>query len=158
MDLEELIVKGEKFLKEREYKKAEKIFNKAIEKDQNCKEAWYGLGTAVYKLGQEREAISYYNKALSLDQNYIGPLKGIAWISQKMNNLEDAIKYYDKILKIKPSAVILTRKGEVLHNQKKYTGTLECCNKALELDPYYNKAIELKKLVENKIIEEKAMK
>lgn len=182
MSIDELIEKGEEFLNKEKYEKAEKIFNNAIEEypdSPNIKKAWYGLGTAVYKLSQkrsgqekldqEKEAISYYNKALILDPNYIGPLKGIAWVYREMDKPDNnkAIECYDKILKIcydrikiKTSPVTLTvltktliKKAQVLYiTQKKYAEALECCDKALELVPDYNKAKELKAFLKSRIM------
>jgi len=66
---QELCEKGFEKLKNNEFKKAIEFFNKAIDINSKYKEAWYGRGVAIEKLGERnyREAIKSFRKVLETD-------------------------------------------------------------------------------------------
>ncbi len=72
-----------------------------------------------------------------------------------MGQKKEALIYFDKSLKIQPDDVItLHNKSSALSELGRFDEALKCVNKALKLNPKMNEAIELKKLILEKISNE----
>lgn len=127
------------------FNEAMEIYNKILELDKNCKEAYYNQGIIYYRLGEleknkkskiekYEQALLFYDEALKLDKNYKVALNNQGIIYYRLGKLEK-----DKGLKI-----------------EKYEQALVCIDKALELDQEYilgykNKIIIIKSIFkENK--------
>ena len=63
---------GEALAKKGEYDKALLVFNKAIEINPKCAQAYFGRGNVFFAKGLLNKAIIDYNKSISLDPSYGG--------------------------------------------------------------------------------------
>ena len=88
--------------KEQLLKKAVNCYNKAIESDPNCIEAWYEKGNTLLLMKKPDEAISCFDKALKIDKKH-----GKSWYKKgnalyRLKKYDEAITCFDKALEIFP--------------------------------------------------------
>jgi tetratricopeptide (TPR) repeat protein len=114
------------FLKK--YDEAVECCDKIIEIDPKDVAAWASKGLALSGLKRNEEAVKCWKKAVEIDDNYVG-----MW-NKKIHSLQDS-KGYDDSMLIRILIVKLAGKGMSYAFIKKYNESLECSNKALELDP-----------------------
>nr|WP_081720188.1 tetratricopeptide repeat protein [Methanobrevibacter arboriphilus] len=84
-----------------------------------------------------------------------GVLSSKGSVLSDLGQKKEALIYFDKSLKIQPDDVItLHNKSSALSELGRFDEALKCVNKALKLNPKMNEAIELKKLILEKISNE----
>ncbi|HXV66729.1 MAG TPA: tetratricopeptide repeat protein [Nitrosopumilaceae archaeon] len=65
--IEELVIKGKKFLEEGNFEEALGFFEQALLLNQSDPELWNHKGTTLRSMGRYDEAIECFNKSLELD-------------------------------------------------------------------------------------------
>jgi tetratricopeptide (TPR) repeat protein len=113
-----------------------RLYDKALNLDPLCFDAWLQKGFVLDRLGRSQEALECYNKALEIEPGHLGTkcLKGFAY-----NNLKDhekAIECYDEVLKVNSEDIFsLCQKGLILENIGRYGEAMEAYDRVLEVDP-----------------------
>lgn len=128
--------------------------NDAIENDSSDDEAWHILSGILLKLDRIEEAENAINKAIELNNNSAEYFhtKTVIYIHKK--ETENALKTIEIALKIEPNNPLFWKtKGVIQYYDKKYIEAIFFTNKAIELDPYFKKAIEDRNNAINKLKE-----
>ena len=110
-----LFKEGLRYLESKEYHKAIKCFDKAIEIDPKNAVAWIEKGYALNELGNLLEAIKCFDKAIEIDPKNIFAYRGKGVALRRSRWHKEAIKCFDKAIEIDPkNAVVLNDKGTAL--------------------------------------------
>ena len=94
------LLKGQKFLKKKEFGKALEIFKKLEKKDLKDKTIFFYLGLVHFELNKYDESINYYNKFLKEQPNSLAALYNLALVKQFAGKLKEAQEIYLKVLGI----------------------------------------------------------
>ena len=94
------LLKGQKFLKQKEFGKALKIFQKIEKKNIKDKRIFFYLGLVYFELNKYDKSIDYYNKFLNEHPNSLGALYNLALVKQVVGDLQHAQEIYLKLLSI----------------------------------------------------------
>jgi len=154
MELEawELVNKGTSLRRLGKPQEAIACYNKALEINPKCAEAWNNKGVALGSLGKEQEAIACYDKAIE-----INPRDADAWNNKgdalrSLGKYQEAIACCDNAIEINPrDADAWNNKGIALGGLGKYQDEIACYDKAIEINhreavAWYNKGNALGKL------------
>lgn len=97
----EYLSDGDNFQNKKEYYKANKAYEKAIDVNpDNCKFAYNNNGNALVQLGEIEEAITCYKNAISQGSSYIDALYNLSIRYEKLKRYDLTIDLYERILKI----------------------------------------------------------
>jgi tetratricopeptide (TPR) repeat protein len=118
------------------YKEAIKDYEKAIKKDNNNSDYYFGIGKCYDKLGDASKALKYYTQAYVLDNNNLGAIKYRAELYERNNEYFKALTDYKTYLTIDKSNTEVYERISALHvllNQNKEA--IEDLNKAIDANP-----------------------
>lgn len=108
---QQLLVKGNELIKQRNYEEAKSALKKAIEKDPNFYDAYISYATALRKTQDYQEAMNVVDKAIKINpQNPKGFYeKSLIYVSMASNAAtdEEAKAYYDNALAMIEKAISL---------------------------------------------------
>ena len=96
---------GKKFIKERNYLEAEKIFLNLLNKDKKDKDLMlvnYFLGIIYFELQNYKKSKFHYESSLKFNPNSKEILINLAYLEQSYGNLEEAKDIYQKLLTLNP--------------------------------------------------------
>jgi tetratricopeptide (TPR) repeat protein len=153
-----LFEEGLGYLESKEYHKAIKCFDKAIEINPKNAAAWSEKGYALNELGNLLEAIKCFDKAIEINPKNTFAYRGKGDALRRSKWYKEAIKCFDKAIEINPkNAAALNDKGTALLDLKEYNEAIECFDKAIELEkmtekkPIYlcNRGLALRRLEKN---------
>ena len=117
--------------------------DEAIKNDPCNTDSWQQKSAILLESGKLNEAKNAIDKAIDLEKDDAEVFHTKAVIYTHCKDYDDAQKAIDLALKIEPkNACFWKTKGFIYYAQKKYIETIFFCNKAIELDPYFKKAIE----------------
>ena len=94
------LLKGQKFLKQKEFGKALEIFQKIEKKNIKDKRIFFYLGLVYFELNKYDKSIDYYNKFLKEQPNSLGALYNLALVKQVVGDLQHAQEIYLKLVSI----------------------------------------------------------
>ena len=94
------LLKGQKFLKQKEFGKALEIFQKIEKKNIKDKRIFFYLGLVYFELNKYDKSIDYYNKFLKEQPNSLGALYNLALVKQVVGDLQHAQEIYLKLISI----------------------------------------------------------
>lgn len=154
-EIDFILKKANKFLKEKKFEEAIAVIDEALELDPNNLGALEKKGDALFKLGNNDEALLNYEKILQISPNHvvrsgkplfekvleINPNHVFAMNKKgenllKQDSLDEAILYFDKVLEINPNhADSLSNKGVTLEILGSSEEAKQYFDKALEIDP-----------------------
>lgn len=101
---------GVEFLKNGQYKEAEELFEKAIEKDKNVGDAYRGIGISKWEQADYEEAKEAFENALENDAEKTGTLYNLLGNCEiNLENPEGALNYYRLALEAKDNSEALIR-------------------------------------------------
>lgn len=108
-------------------------------------EALYGYGTALYKMGNDQEALDKYYEALSVltEENTLlfELYKNMGNIFVRQNDFDGAEEYYNKAYTMNPeSDVLLVNLGTLEVQRQDFDKSLYCFRKAVEINSENEKA------------------
>ena len=98
MDLET----GKKFVRERNYIEAEKIFINLLHKGENLILVNYFLGIIYFELQKYKQSKFHYENSLKLSPNSKEILINLAYLEQSYGKLKEAKSIYQKLLNLDP--------------------------------------------------------
>ena len=93
---------GKKFVRERNYLEAEKIFLNLLNKDENLMLVNYFLGIIYFELQNYKKSKFHYDNSLKFNPNSKEILINLAYLEQSYGNLDKAKEIYEKLLNINP--------------------------------------------------------
>ena len=93
---------GKKFVRERNYLEAEKLFLNLLNKDENLMLVNYFLGIIYFELQNYKKSKLHYKNSLKLNQNSKEILINLAYLEQSYGNLKEAKEIYEKLLNLNP--------------------------------------------------------
>jgi len=129
--------------KDRDYAKASKHFEHALELDPQFAEAALRLGLAFEDDRQFRRAIGAYERCLAIEPDHFQAATNIGEAYRKNEEYADAIKAYDRALAMRPDYLYaLAGRGECLRMLGRYDEALVWFDKALEGGPNHAFAIQ----------------
>ena len=93
---------GKKFVRERNYLEAEKIFLNLLNKDKDLMLVNYFLGIIYFELQNYKKSKFHYESSLKFNPNSKEILINLAYLEQSYGNLEEAKDIYQKLLTLNP--------------------------------------------------------
>ncbi len=93
---------GKKFVRERNYIDAEKIFINLLQKGENLILVNYFLGIIYFELQKYKQSKFHYENSLKLSPNSKEILINLAYLEQSYGKLKEAKDIYQKLLKLDP--------------------------------------------------------
>jgi len=98
----EMVFKGNSFADAGKYNEAIECYDKAIEIDSRCKDAWNNKGNLLADQKKYSEAHKCYDEALKIDPKYVSALYNKATVLMDEGKYDVARKYLEKVLHINP--------------------------------------------------------
>jgi tetratricopeptide (TPR) repeat protein len=98
--LKEIILKGNEYYYNKEYKEAIECYDKALEIDPNNTNASVSKGVALHNLGKYDKSIECYDKALEIDPNYADAWYNRACSKVKKGDIDDGLTDLKKAIEI----------------------------------------------------------
>lgn len=146
------LIKGNSLLELEKYHKAIDSYDKALELDDKYAEALNQKGNTLFclvgieGLGRLEEAIICYKNAIRYLPGMIYSYIGAAQALGKLGRFEEALNYYNQAIEINPGrADIYCDKAEMLFeigyseagdvSSGRFREALQCCSRAVELEP-----------------------
>ena len=93
---------GKKFVREKNYLEAEKIFLNLLNKDKDLMLVNYFLGIIYFELQNYKKSKFHYESSLKFNPNSKEILINLAYLEQSYGNLEEAKDIYQKLLTLNP--------------------------------------------------------
>ena len=93
---------GKKFVKERNYIEAEKIFINLLKKGENLILVNYFLGIIYFELQKYKQSKFHYENSLKLSPNSKEIFINLAYLEQSYGKLKEAKDIYKKLLNLDP--------------------------------------------------------
>jgi len=116
-------------------------YDKALNLNPNCYEAWNNRGNTLNKLGRKEEAIISYDKTLQINPDYHYAWRNRGYVLNNLGKKEEAIISYDKALKIKPNYhEAWNSRGIALMSLGRYKEAIASYDKALDIEPDMHEA------------------
>jgi len=175
-DVDELVKAGNQAQQNNDFEGALEFFNQAITNGSSRPDVYAGMGFALDSMGQYENATEYFNKALEVDPNFKPAIERLKRINENIENDNPngnmslinelvekgnkaqtenypdlALSYFLQALDtgiIRPD--VYAGIGFALDSMGQFENATEYLNKALEVDPNFEPAIEgLKRINEN---------
>ena len=164
---------GNVFLKKNEFDEAIKSYDKAIKLKNDYFEAYHNRGNAYLKLKKIDKAINNYNLATKFNPNYLAAYKSKVDLYYNFKNYEQALIEIENVLRLDPSNdKIYQKRGDIFAEKNQLDLALRNYENAYTLNPdeafllgsiqitknkmcYWSDFFQLKKEVENKILDKK---
>jgi tetratricopeptide (TPR) repeat protein len=133
---EEAVERGIEYYKQEQDEEAINEFNKAIEIDPNCAEAYYNRGKAE-EFDYADQAIADYSKAIKLNPNYVEAYnwRGMAYELDK-KNYDQAIADFTRAIEINPNYInAYVNRGTAYNSKKEYDKAIADDTRVIEMEP-----------------------
>jgi tetratricopeptide (TPR) repeat protein len=133
-ELAELFQEGKRTIEKRDFETAKNKYQRIIEIDKECAEAWNNLGLALCELDQYRESIEAYSH-ISEEQRTDKTWYNIALAHYYSRDYDDALSCIQNILrKDSYNSIALDLKGKVHLEQEDYQNAMTCFNQGFTID------------------------
>ncbi len=101
---ENLSANGWQLWGQRKLAEAQKVFERAVDKDPGNANAWNGLGWSQFNQGKNLNAKESFEKCLEIEPKHAAALNGLGWIAKAQNKVDEAIGHWEKAVKAAPTA------------------------------------------------------
>ncbi|MFH2096726.1 MAG: tetratricopeptide repeat protein [Bacteroidota bacterium] len=101
-DVNEINLQGLTAFYSEDYRKAIRLFERALEIDPEFTAAMYNLGLCHYALGEKEVAIEWYSKTIALDSKYADAYFERAYVKYELEDYEGSVKDYSKSIELDP--------------------------------------------------------
>ncbi len=125
---------GSTFFEKKDFSKSEKIYEKALQVEENDAHAHNNLGNAYDQLGKNKKAIEAYQNALKIISNYSFPYNNLGNSLSKLGKYEEAIQCFQKAIRLNPDdAVPYINLGNALFALGNYKEAILAYQKFIQL-------------------------
>jgi tetratricopeptide (TPR) repeat protein len=93
-----LLWEGNEYLKQKQFKKALKKYEKAVNTYPRYYEAWYKMGIAYFNLDNFKEAINCLQKAVKIKPEFSSALYNMGIVYRELGDYQKAIKCFERLL------------------------------------------------------------
>ena len=127
-----------------------RLFDEAIQLNQNNALAYFGRGTVYSELKQHERALADFNKSIELDANYLDAYNNRAITYKGLENFDAALKDFDAAVRLNPNdADIYYNRGNTYMEKDDFNAAIRDFTKAIELDStdaaaYFNRGLSYK--------------
>jgi tetratricopeptide (TPR) repeat protein len=122
----------------RDYGKAVRDYNQAIEFVPGNAAAYNNRGIVYHNLGDYERAIADYDRVIDLDPEYAAAYNNRGIVYHNLGDYERAIADYDRVIDLDPEyAAAYNNRGIVYHNLGDYERAIADYDRAIDLDPEY---------------------
>lgn len=97
--------RGMTYLNRKEYERAIKDFDRALQLKSRNVDAYDGRGWAYYKLKEYPQAFQDFDRALELDPNYVDAHDGRGFVNFRLKEYQQAIQDFDRALELDPNYI-----------------------------------------------------
>ncbi|MEM9244312.1 MAG: tetratricopeptide repeat protein [Cyanobacteria bacterium P01_F01_bin.153] len=130
------VQQGESMVRGGQYEAALQQYEKALDRDENCYEAWLGKGVALEALQRYEAAIAAYDRAVNIKPNDYEGWYNRGLVLGRLGKYDDAMTSYGQALVIAPgNANLWLHRGIVLSKLSQYEDALEAYSQAVSLKP-----------------------
>ena len=118
------------------FEKALKLFEEAINLNPNDYQGYFGRGTAYDSLKNYRQAISDFTQAIKLNPNFSMTYNNRGNAYYYLQNYTQAILDYNQVIKLKPNdAEAYINRGNTYKDLQNYDQAISDYNQAIKLNP-----------------------
>jgi tetratricopeptide (TPR) repeat protein len=139
---------ADSFFESGNYKLAIKFYEGARNISSEVVDEWLfdEKGTALFQKSKFSEALPFFDKALEINDQYAYFWYNKGTALHNLKNYKQAIECYNETLKLDSDYVsaLVDKAGALIGLKERFEEALQCCDKALELDPN-NSAVWAKK-------------
>ncbi len=126
-----------------------KIYQKALQINENSPETHFNMGSIFHRLGRSNEARVSYEKAISIKSDFLNAHFNLGLVYQNLQDNKKAIESYEKAIKLKPDFhEAIGAMGTALQAQGELDESIELYRKAISIQPdarnHYNLAVGLR--------------
>ncbi len=130
------VEEGERLVRAGQYDAALQQYEKALEQDSRCYEAWLGKGVTLEALQRYEAAIAAYDRAVNIKPNDYEGWYNRGLVLGRLGKYDDAMTSYGQALVIAPSNPNLwLHRGIILAKLSQYEAALEAYTQAVNLKP-----------------------
>ena len=79
-----------------------KVYQKALQINENSPETHFNMGSILHRLGRSNEARISYEKAITIKSDFINAHFNLGLVYQNLQDNKKAIESYEKAIKLKP--------------------------------------------------------
>ena len=156
MKIEEIFELASQNQKKKNFRIAEKLYKKILEKQPNHFQSIFYLGTLSIQTGKFQISKTYYEKAVRINPKNSDAHHNLGVVSQELGDFKKAIECYKKTIEINSNnSIANSNLGNLLNELGEYKKALVYCKRAIQLNPNYASAYNnlgnaFKKLKKNK--------
>jgi tetratricopeptide (TPR) repeat protein len=113
-----------------------KIYQKALQINENSPETHFNMGSILHKSGKSNEARICYEKAISIKSDFLNAHFNLGLIYQNLQDNKKAIESYEKAIELKPDFhEAIGAMGTAFQAQGELDEAIEQYKKALSIQP-----------------------
>ena len=126
-----------------------KIYQKALQINENSPETHFNMGSILHRLGRSNEARISYEKAITIKSDFLNAHFNLGLVYQNLQSYKKAVESYQKAIELKPDYhEAIGAMGTALQAQGELDEAIEHYKKALTIQPdarnHYNLAVGLR--------------
>lgn len=146
-----LVAQAKSMAFEGKYDQAIAIYDRAIQIQPDCYEAWYHRGNLLARLPDYESALADYDKAIALFPEKYQVWYSRGWVLGKLQRDAEAISSYDRAISLEPDKYELWYdRGKALERLQRYSEALVSYGKATAIRPddcqlWYDRGVLLSK-------------
>ncbi|PPR33870.1 MAG: TPR repeat-containing protein YrrB [Alphaproteobacteria bacterium MarineAlpha6_Bin5] len=111
-----------------------KIYEKALQINENSPETHFNMGSIYHRLGRSNEARISYEKAITIKSDFLNAYFNLGLVCQNLQSYEKAIENYQKAIELKPDFhEAIGAMGTALQAQGELDEAIENYKKALSI-------------------------
>ncbi|MBC7287538.1 MAG: tetratricopeptide repeat protein [Armatimonadetes bacterium] len=133
-----VFVQGVELLGKGSYQEAEQLLRQAVAENPDNEPAWYYLGVARFRLGNDAEALEAFNRARALAPGRPGPALYIGQIYERRGAYAEALRAYQRDLALRrerDTAEVYCALARVYYLMGDFNSAQEAATKALRQEP-----------------------
>lgn len=120
-------------LTKQNYAEAVELFRQAVKLEDRCRQCHYNLGMALYRFGQDDEALQIFKEVISRNPDYIAVYAGLGDLYNKKGLLDESAAVYEKAVELSPqNYILLGNLGDALNKVGKYDRALTFFDRAIK--------------------------
>ena len=113
-----------------------KMYQKALQINENSAETHFNMGSILHRLGRSNEARISYEKAISIKSDFLNAHFNLGLVYQNLQDSKKAIESYQNAIKLKPDFhQAIGAMGSALQAQGELDEAIEHYKKALAIQP-----------------------